>query len=44
MIDVTDGSNVDVRLAALKDGSICSCGVDKLILAPGVQGALDRVG
>lgn len=41
VIDVTDGADVDVRLAALKDGGISS---HELLLAPGVEGALDGVG
>lgn len=41
VIDVTDGADVDVRLAALKDGGISS---HELLLAPGVESALDGVG
>lgn len=40
VIDVADGSNVDVRLAALKDSGISS---NQLLLAPRVECALNGV-
>lgn len=44
VIDVTDGSDVDVGLISLECGGISSCGGQELRLAPGAQGALDGVG
>lgn len=43
MIDVTDGTNVDVRLAALEGSGVAPGGVDELCLAPGTQSRLDGV-
>ena len=44
MIDVTDGSNVDVRLGALKGSGVAPGRVDELCLAPGAESRLDGVG
>ena len=44
VIDVTDGSNVDVRLGALKGSGVAPGGVDELCLAPGTESRLDGVG
>lgn len=44
VIDVADGTDVDVRLAALKGSGVTSGGVDELCLAPGTQSRLDGVG
>jgi hypothetical protein len=44
VIDVTDGSDVDVRLGALKGSGVAPGGVDELCLAPGTQSRLDGVG
>lgn len=44
MIDVTDGSNVDVRLGALKGSGVAPGRVDELCLAPGTESRLDGVG
>ena len=44
VIDVTDGSNVDVRLGALEGSGVAPGRVDELCLAPGTQSRLDGVG
>ena len=44
VIDVTDGSDVDVRLGALKGSGVASGRVDELCLAPGTESRLDGVG
>ena len=44
VIDVTDGSNVDVRLGALKGSGVAPGRVDELCLAPGTESRLDGVG
>ena len=44
MIDVTDGSDVDVRLGALEGSGVAPGRVDELCLAPGTQSRLDGVG
>lgn len=40
MIDVADGANVHMRLAALKDSGVSA---DQLLLAPSVECALDGI-
>ena len=44
VINVTDGSDVDVRLGALKGSGVAPGGVDELCLAPGTESRLDGVG
>jgi hypothetical protein len=44
VIDVTDGSDVDVRLGALEGSGVAPGRVDELCLAPGTQSRLDGVG
>lgn len=44
VIDVADGSNVDVRLGALEGSGVAPGGVDELCLAPGTESGLDGVG
>jgi hypothetical protein len=44
VIDVADGTNVDVRLAALKGSGVASGRVDELCLAPGTESGLEGVG
>lgn len=44
MIDVTDGTDVDVRLAALEGRGVAPGGLGELQLAPGTEGGLDGVG
>lgn len=44
MIDVTNGTDVDVRLAALKSSSVASRGVNELRLSPVAQGEGDGAG
>jgi hypothetical protein len=44
VIDVTDGSDVDVRLGALEGSGVAPGGVDELCLAPGTESRLDGVG
>lgn len=44
VVDVTDGSDVDVRLGTLKGSGVAPGGVDELCLAPGTQSRLDGVG
>ena len=44
VIDVTDGADVDVRLAALEGSGVAPGRVDELSLAPSTEGGLDGVG
>jgi hypothetical protein len=44
VINVTDGTDVDVRLAALKGSGVCSGRVNEQCLAPGTEGVVDGVG
>lgn len=44
MVDVADGTDVDVRLAALEGSGVAPGRVDKLSLSPGTEGGLDGVG
>lgn len=44
VIDVTDGSDVDVRLGTLKGSGVAPGRVDELCLAPGTESRLDGVG
>jgi hypothetical protein len=44
VIDVTDGSDVDMRLGALEGSGVAPGRVDELCLAPGTESRLDGVG
>lgn len=44
VVDVADGTDVDVRLAALEGSGVAPGRVDELSLAPSTEGGLDRVG
>ena len=44
VIDVADGTDVDVRLAALEGSGVAPGRVDELSLAPSTEGGLDGVG
>jgi hypothetical protein len=44
VIDVADGTDVDVRLAALEGSGVAPGRVDELCLAPGTESGLEGVG